>query len=158
MKLSQLKNFLRQRREYAIALPDGSLVPRHFHVTEVGEITKNFIDCGGTLRRQRVASLQLWSADDYDHRLAPEKLISIIELAETQLGLGDLEIEVEYQGEATIQKFGLEAGDGELRLQPMLTDCLAKDACGIPPRKKAVSLAAFTAAANGGCTPGSGCC
>lgn len=159
MRLSQLKDYLRQRSRFTIALPDGSLVPGHFHVTEVGEVTKNFIDCGGTLRRERVASLQLWSADDYDHRLAPEKLVSILELAETQLGLGDLDIEVEYQGAVTCEKFGLEERDGGLHLTGTLTDCLAKDACGIPARKEKRSLSAFTAqSSGGGCAPGSGCC
>ena len=157
MRLSDLKTFLAGVRQYTIQLPDGSHVPAHFHVTEVGEVTKRFIDCGGTLRQERVASLQLWSADDYDHRLAPDKLVHIVELAQTELGLGDLEIEVEYQGAQTIQKFGLEAGGDHLRLTTKLTDCLAKDACGLPKKPK-VSLSAFTAAPSGSCTPGSGCC
>ena len=159
MTLSQLKTFLGNLDQFTISLPDGTLVPRHFHVTEVGEVTKNYIDCGGTLRRERVASLQLWSADDYDHRLAPGKLTQIVEIAERELGLGDLPIEVEYQGAVTIEKFGLEARDGQLRLTTKVTDCLAKDNCGIPPQKKKISLSAFTAQpASGGCTPGSGCC
>lgn len=29
-------------------LENGNSVPEHFHVTEVGIITKDFIDCGGT--------------------------------------------------------------------------------------------------------------
>ncbi|NJB86093.1 hypothetical protein GGR26_001861 [Lewinella marina] len=158
MKLSQLKTWLRQVDNFTISLPDGSLVPSHFHVTEVGEVTKSFIDCGGTLRRERMASLQLWSADDYNHRLAPGKLVHIIELAETQLGLGDLDLEVEYQGTETIQRFGLAiAGEG-LELTPLTTDCLAKDKCGIPEKPKAVSLGAYVAAAASGCVPGNGCC
>ncbi len=157
MHLTDLKDFLSGVDRFTIALPDGSLVPSHFHVTEVGEVTKNFIDCGGTIRRERVASLQLWSADDYDHRLAPDKLIKIVEIAEQQLGLGNLAIEVEYQGEQTIQKFGLAAHDGNLQLTSKLTDCLAKDNCGIP-QKKEISLAGFTAKSAGSCTPGSGCC
>src|SRR5690554_4988855 len=44
---------------------------------------------------------------DYDHRLHPEKLLSIIELSEKVLELKDQEIEVEYQGQ-TIEKFALE--------------------------------------------------
>ncbi len=158
MKLSQLKSFLAGRDRFTIALPDGTLVPSHFHVTEVGEVTKNFIDCGGTQRRERVASLQLWSANDYDHRLAPNKLTAILETGERELGMGDLDIEVEYQGETTIQKFGLDIRDGALHLTTKLTDCLAKDQCGVPPAKKTISLSAFTAPSTGSCTPGSGCC
>ncbi|WP_116106968.1 DUF6428 family protein [Lewinella sp. IMCC34191] len=157
MRLSSLKTYLSGIDRFTISLPDGSHVPGHFHVTEVGEVTKHFIDCGGTVRRERVASLQLWSANDYDHRLAPDKLIKIVEIAKRDLGLGDLDIEVEYQGEQTIQKFGLEATDDGLVLTTKLTDCLAKDNCGVPDKPK-VSLSAFTAKSASSCAPGSGCC
>ena len=33
-----------------LMLPNGSLVPAHFHITEVGRVHKDFIDCGGTIR------------------------------------------------------------------------------------------------------------
>ncbi|WP_116125300.1 DUF6428 family protein [Lewinella sp. IMCC34183] len=158
MKLSDLKSFLGQRENFTITLPDGTLVPSHFHVTEVGEVTKNFIDCGGTRRMERVASLQLWSAGDYGHRLAPGKLIGIIETGERELGMGNLEIEVEYQGASTIEKFGLEVSGDTLQLTTKLTDCLAKDKCGVPPAKKTISLGTFTAKTASSCTPGSGCC
>lgn len=88
-------------------LPSGDLVPEHFHVTEIGKITRHFIDCGGTVRNEEVANFQLWNANDYNHRLHPEKLLDIIELSEKTLELGDLEIEVEYQGN-TIGKYGLD--------------------------------------------------
>ncbi|MFT7120420.1 MAG: hypothetical protein ACJAZ9_000593 [Neolewinella sp.] len=158
MILSDVKQFLSARETFTIVLPDGSAVPSHFHVTEVGEVTKNFIDCGGTLRRERKANFQLWSSDDYDHRLEPGKLVKIIEMAERQLGLADLEIEVEFQGKDTIQKFSLVAEGDSLRLTGMATDCLAKDNCGIAEPKKMISLAGFTAAGDAGCTPGGGCC
>jgi len=156
MLLSEIKTFLASSETLPINLPDGTQVPSHFHVTEVGEVSKTFIDCGGTLRRERIANFQLWSADDYDHRLHPEKLVRIIELAERQLGLADLEIEVEYQGKDSILKYGIEVIGGELHLVGKATACLASDACGIP-EKKAVDLSALVSS-NGGCTPGGGCC
>ena len=107
MKLSEIKSILKTLETIAFQLPNGTLVPNHFHVTEVGKITKNFIDCGGTVRKEEVVNFQLWNADDYDHRLHPEKLVNIIHLSEEVLGIEDLEIEVEYQG-ATIQKYGLD--------------------------------------------------
>src|SRR5690625_1996226 len=107
MKLSEIKNKLNKLEEIAFQLPNGELVPNHFHVTEVGKITKHFIDCGGTERSEEVVNFQLWNANDYDHRLHPEKLLNIIELSEKVLEIGDLEIEVEYQAE-TIGKFGLD--------------------------------------------------
>jgi len=36
-------------------LENGTMVPEHFHVTEVGVVTKHFIDCGGTVRNERIA-------------------------------------------------------------------------------------------------------
>src|SRR5690606_39864888 len=107
MKLSEIKQYLGELETIAFQLPDGSLVPSHFHVTEVGRVKKDFIDCGGTVRKEEVVNFQLWEADDYDHRLHPEKLVHIIELSERVLEIGDLEIEVEYQGD-TIGKFGLD--------------------------------------------------
>jgi hypothetical protein len=153
MLLSELSTFLTGWDRLTFTLPDGTRVPAHFHVTEVGEISKRFVDCGGTLRQERTACLQLWSADDYDHRLHPEKLVAILEIAKRDLGLGDLSVEVEYQGGDTIRKFGLSIVDDGLRLTGLQTDCLAKDRCSIP--KKAISLNDHLAPS---CAPGSGCC
>ena len=49
MTLYQLKEQLQQQTTLAFELPNGSLVPNHFHVTEVGKVTKHFIDCGKSL-------------------------------------------------------------------------------------------------------------
>ena len=155
MKLSALKTALSQLTTIAFELPDGTLVPNHFHVTEVGKITKNFIDCGGTVRNEEVVSLQLWNANDFDHRLHPEKLVHILELSERTLGIEDLEIEVEYQGQ-TIQKFGLEFNGTNFLLTTKQTDCLAKDNCGIPAEKPKVKL--VNLGSTNTCTPGGGCC
>jgi hypothetical protein len=38
-----------------------------------------------------------------------------------------------------------------------MTDCLAKDKCGIPPSKPKVRLSTL-GAEEAACTPGSGCC
>lgn len=155
MKLSEVKEVLKQLQTIAFQLPDQSLVPNHFHVTEVGEITKRFIDCGGTVRKETVVNFQLWNANDYDHRLHPEKLLKIIELSEKTLAIDNNEIEVEYQGN-TIQKFGLDFDGTHFLLTTKQTDCLAKDACGIPAEKPKVRLSEITASSC--CSPKSGCC
>lgn len=155
MLISTLTALLKNLDTLTIKLPDGSLVPSHFHVTEVGMITKDFIDCGGTLRSETKVSLQLWSADDYDHRLHPDKLIDIISLSQDKLRLPDAEIEVEYQGADTIQKFGLQAEGDFLQLTSLTTDCLAKDKCDVP-NKQMINLD-FVVAGDS-CTPGGGCC
>ncbi len=155
MKLSEIKNHLASLETIAFQLPSGELVPNHFHVTEVGKITKNFIDCGGTVRNEKVVNFQLWEANDYDHRLHPEKLVHIIELSEKVLDIPDLNIEVEYQG-STIGKYGLDFDGKNFLLTTKQTDCLAKSECGIPsekPRVKLSDLQKETA-----CVPNSGCC
>lgn len=154
MKLSEAKGILNQSETIAFQLPDGQLVPSHFHVTEIGLIDKHFIDCGGTVRQERKVNFQLWNSDDYDHRLHPEKLVKIIELSERILGIPDLEIEVEYQGE-TIGKYGLDHDGVHFILTTKMTDCLAKDNCGIPAQKPKVRLSQLQPSS---CAPGSGCC
>ncbi|MDG1330557.1 MAG: DUF6428 family protein [Flavobacteriaceae bacterium] len=156
MTLSEIKNHLKDIKKIGFQLPDGSLVPSHFHVTEVGKITKNFIDCGGTLRHEEIVNFQLWNANDYDHRLRPEKLIEIIALSEEILKIKDLEIEVEYQG-ATIGKYGLDFDGTNFLLINSQTDCLAKDNCGIPEEKQKVVLSAIETTTSS-CDPSSGCC
>ena len=157
MKLSTVKNSLSNLDKVTFQLPNGEFVPEHFHVTEVGVINKRFIDCGGTLRNETVVSFQLWEADDYDHRLAPKKLNNIISLSEEKLGIEDWEVEVEYQGE-TIGKYGLDFNGSHFLLQTKMTDCLAKDNCGIPEQKPRIRLSAIGAPSGESCAPGSGCC
>jgi hypothetical protein len=157
MKLSEVKEVLKQTEEIAFQLPNGTLVPEHFHVTEVGKITKHFIDCGGTVRTENVINFQLWNANDYNHRLHPEKLLKIIELSEKVLSLEDDDIEVEYQGE-TIGKFGLDFEGGQFLLTNKQTDCLAKDKCGIPAEKPKYKIGELQMASTSCCDPKSGCC
>ena len=139
MKLSEIKSALSKVNEVTFALPNGEQVPPHFHVTEVGNIQKHFIDCGGTIRKESVINFQLFTATDYDHRLSVQKLRSIIQLSEEKLGLENHEIEVEYQGD-TIGKYGLEFKNGVFILISTQTDCLAIDNCGIPQVKTSFSI------------------
>jgi len=150
MKLSDVKQILPTLENVEFQLENGSFVPEHFHVTEVGMISKNFIDCGGVIRSEKVVNFQLWNADDYEHRLKPGKLLHIIELSEEKLGIEDLSIEVEYQNE-TIGKYDLEFNGKTFVLKNKTTACLAEDACGIP---QSVEKSSSTTC----CTPNSGCC
>lgn len=154
MLLSVMKEHLAHAESVDFQLPDGSFVPEHFHVTEVGLITKHFIDCGGTKRLEQVANFQLWNANDTQHRLKAKKLLSIIFLSEKVLGMEDLEIEVEYQTE-TIGKYSLEYDGKNFFLVARNTACLAKENCGIPEDKISVKNEAVSAVC---CAPGGGCC
>jgi hypothetical protein len=156
MKLSQVKNILKTAQAVNFNLPDGTTVPEHFHVTEVGLITKNFIDCGGTVRNETVVNFQLWNANDFEHRLKPQKLLNIIELSEKILGIGDFEIEVEYQS-TTIGKYDLDFNGKDFVLLNKQTACLAQDQCGIPAEKQKVKLSELNNQSSC-CSPGGSCC
>ena len=49
MKLRDLKATLTLHPDALprFILPDGDQIPAHYHITEVGHVTKRFIDCGG---------------------------------------------------------------------------------------------------------------
>jgi hypothetical protein len=155
MKLSEVKSIINKLETIGFQLPNGELVPSHFHVTEVGKIVKHFIDCGGTIRKEEVVNLQLWNANDYDHRLHPEKLLQLIELSEKALAIEDLEVEVEYQA-ATIGKFGLDFNGKYFELTAKQTDCLAKENCGIPIEKQKVKMVDLNNEPC--CSPDGNCC
>ena len=157
MKLSEFKTRLNALTELNFRMPGGENLPKHFHVTEVGQVTKHFIDCGGTIRNERVVNFQLFEAGDTDHRLAPQKLMNIIGLSEKVLNLEDGEIEVEYQ-DRTIGKYGLEYKDGSFILTLKNTACLASDKCGIPQDKQKKNLSEISNSGRSCCTPGGGCC
>jgi hypothetical protein len=156
MKLSDFKNKLNTMNSVDFIHADGTPVPEHFHITEVGLTTKNFIDCGGTVRDEKVVNFQLWEANDTDHRLAPEKLLKIISLSEQIIGIQDYEIEVEYQTN-TIGRYSVDVDKDKFILQSKQTNCLASDNCGIPKEKLKENLAEISSSKSC-CTPGSGCC
>ncbi|HVA99588.1 MAG TPA: DUF6428 family protein [Bacteroidia bacterium] len=155
MKISEIKKQLSTANAVNFQLQNGTFVPEHFHVTEVGIVTKHFIDCGGTVRNEKVASFQLWNANDFEHRLKPEKLINIIALSEKVLGMEDLEIEVEYQTD-TIGKYDLAFNGQNFVLISKQTACLASDSCGVPKDKRKVNLSEMNT--QNSCKPGGGCC
>jgi hypothetical protein len=122
--------------EVRIALPGGGEVPAHFHVTEVGHIRKDFIDCGGQRRASRTCSLQTWmgSARDDGHRLTVERFMKILAITSPLFADDTLPVEVEYEA-GIISQFPLddvtaENGRVVLRLGSKHTDCLARESCG----------------------------
>lgn len=156
MRLSEFKSLIQSIGQLGFEMPDGTLVPSHYHVTEVGSISKHFIDCGGTVREERHVNFQLWYSNDTDHHLKPERLLEIIRISEEKLNLQDGEIEVEYQMD-TIGKFALDYNGKNFVLKSKQTDCLALDKCEVPQEKKKFDLSDMMADTNC-CSPDSGCC
>lgn len=128
-----------------LMLPDGSFVPAHFHVTEVGRVQKDFIDCGGTTRTSTACVLQVWVAGDTDHRLETTKLAKIIRLATPLLRTGDLPVEVEFEN-GVVSQYPLTAAEVTpagvlLHLGTKHTACLAQDRCGVAAEQACCSTA-----------------
>ncbi len=157
MKLSQIKALLPTLHKLAFKLDKGTYIPEHFHVTEVGQVSRNFIDCGGTIRKEKTINFQLWYANDFEHRLQPVKLLNIIELAEKQLNLEDAEVEVEYQSD-TIGRYTLMFDGATFILHSKSTACLAQDQCGIPQKKQVLPLSSLQTKQTDCSLPNTGCC
>lgn len=151
MTITELKNILEENPTKSIdfILPDKSTIPAHFHITEVGHVKKDFIDCGGTQRAVSSCVLQAWVARDEEHSLSAGKLGSILKLAGRILPSDDLIVEVEFEF-PYISVFPIESADstGEtivFQLTTKHTDCLAKEQCGIESESSC-------------CSAESGCC
>jgi hypothetical protein len=141
MKLHELKSILARHpvAELRFYLPGGESAPLHSHITEVARMDKRFIDCGGTLRTESFCRLQVWSAQDLDHRLTAGKLAAIFAKAENVLQTDALEVDVEYEA-GFVSQFPLErleilSNAIVFHLGMRHTACLAEDKCGIPPAK-----------------------
>jgi len=133
MKLSELKSILRSQPSAfpRFHLPDGDQIPAHFHITEVGHVTKRFIDCGGVVHdRTESCLLQTWLGDDLDHRLKAGTFAKILDLGAQVLPGEDLEVEVEYDCCVVAQYPIVNATVGgdyiEVQLGEKHTDCLAR--------------------------------
>src|SRR3954468_91630 len=98
MKLSDLRAVLEKHPATfpRFVLPDGDLIPAHAHVTEVGHVAKNFIDCGGMTGRTETVLLQTHVGNDIDHRLRSDRFAKILALGERVVPEQNLPVEVEY--------------------------------------------------------------
>lgn len=137
MNLNQLQQVLEVKPDTSlhIMMPTCEFVPEHFHITEVGQVTKKFVDCGGTLRETKAVVLQVWVANDTHHRLKSDKLAKILKMAKSALQLEDLPVELEYES-GLVSQFpltGVEVTPGGIlfHTDTKHTDCLAKDKCGV---------------------------
>ena len=141
MNLKELTSLLESNKDAAlyIMLPTGDFVPEHFHITEVGKVQKDFIDCGGTVRQNIFCSLQTWYASDVEHRLLAGKLADILKLGNKVLVMDDLPVEFEYGVQAISPLSHYILVNVEVTPKGLLfilagkkTDCLAPDKCGVP--------------------------
>jgi hypothetical protein len=77
-------------------LPNGDYIPAHAHVTEVGHVVRNFIDCGGLTGKEEKVVLQTHVGNDTDHRLRSDRFAKILRLGTRVIPSADLNVDVEY--------------------------------------------------------------
>jgi len=135
MTVSTLQTVLSTAPQLPISVvwPDGEAIEAHFHVTEIGRVQRDFVDCGGTVRRVVTCLLQTWVGEDVDHRITGEQLLKAFAHAVPILGGEDLPAELEYESCNVVQlkvvSAGAESGALVIRLGKKHTDCLAKELC-----------------------------
>jgi hypothetical protein len=119
---------------------DGEPIETHFHVTEVGRVQKDFVDCGGTVRRLVTCLLQTWVGEDLDHRITAGKLLKAFAHAAPVLGSEELPVELEYETcnvvQLTVASIRQEPDRFVIQLASKHTDCLAKELCIPSPAGK----------------------
>jgi len=139
MKLAVFKSH-QSRLMSNIQQPSGEFVPAHFHITEVGLLTKCFPACDdGHIQKQDY--LQTWVADNVQHHLEPK----------------DSEMKFKYQADA-MGKYGVGTPGASFLLVSKQTGCLFKIKCDISHQKKRIGLNSFATSKDSHCTTGGGCC
>ena len=133
MTFHDLENALQANPELfpRFVLPDGDYIPAHAHLTEVGHLVRNFIDCGGLTGKEEKFVPQTHVGNDTDHRLRSERFAKILQLGNRVIPSADLDVEVEYDCCVVAQYPIAEATpDGEhldLILQRGRTQCRARE-------------------------------
>jgi hypothetical protein len=153
MKLSDLHRVLEKYPDTLprFVLPDGDFIPLHAHVTEVGHVVKNFIDCGGVIGKSETVLLQTHVGQDTEHRLKSDRFAKILELGEGVLPHDQIEVEVEYDccvvAQYPVSEVKLAGGHLDVILGKRHTQCLAQE------RQKDAGVAVDAC-----CAPGAACC
>lgn len=159
MQLHELKSLLAENaeRHFRIRLPDGDAIPLSFHVTEIGRVTKTFLDCGGTRRETETCQLQVWVGEDYDHRIETGKMAGILEKSKTVLPDDSVPVEIEYE-DKVISQYTITGHDITddaviLNLAHKHTECLAPELCGLPSINRLPAISGKSSC----CAPGQSC-
>jgi hypothetical protein len=135
MTLQDLRNTLEAnpKRFPRFVLPDGDYIPAHAHVTEVGHVVRNFIDCGGLTGKEEKVVLQTHVGNDADHRLRSDRFAKILELGSRVIPSADLDLDVDVEYDCCVvaqYPIAKATPDGEhlnLILQRGRTQCRARE-------------------------------
>jgi len=139
MNFKQLVLLLSDHKDKGVrfAFSDKKYIPDHFHITEVGRVQKEFMDCGGSVHKSSSCVLQTWVADDIEHRLKADKLLEILNKADSLLDLKNECVEIEYEDGVISQykiagfedRFQDNSSEILFHLIKKHTACLAIDKC-----------------------------
>ena len=133
MRLKELKSAIQQHPDTfpRFVLPDGAYIPSHAHVTEVGHVVKNYIDCGSETGKEEKVLLQTHVGNDTEHRLRSDRFAKILELGERVLPTDQLNVEVEYDccvvAQYPISEVKREGAHLDIILQRGRTQCRASE-------------------------------
>ena len=112
-------------------LPNGDYIPEHAHITEVGHVIRNFIDCGGVTGKEERVVLQTHVGNDTEHRLRADRFAKILRLGNRVIPGADLDVDVEYDccvvAQYPIEEARLEGDHLNLILQRRRTQCRARE-------------------------------
>ena len=133
MKYYELQSLLEQHPDMLprFVLPDGDYILPHTHVTEVGHVVRNFIDCGGVTGTEEKVVVQTHVGHDVGHRLRADRFAKILELGRGVTPQPDLNVEVEYDccvvSQYPIAEAKVEGGYLDLILARGRTQCRARE-------------------------------
>jgi hypothetical protein len=148
MKIHELQRSLEMHPDSwpRFVLPDGSHIPRHAHLTEVGYVTRNFIDCGGLSGREEKVVLQTHVGDDTDHRLKSDRFSKILQLGMRVLPTSELDVSVEYDccvvSQYPLSEIRVTGKHLDLILERGQTQCRARERAKAEQRDNCCSSAA----------------
>ncbi|TDQ32517.1 DUF6428 family protein [Zeaxanthinibacter enoshimensis] len=162
MKTQEFLELLRQHPDKSLLFEyaPGKLVGANYHITEVKNIIVDSVDCGTGTDRWNETVIQLWESPSElgkTEYLSVYKANGILKKVD-RLRKMDREavLKFEYGNQefhtAQLHVNSFEIGASELRMQlgVTLTDCKAKESCGIPVESNTPEQET--------CEPGSGCC
>ena len=135
----------------------GVFVGANYHITEVKNVTIEAVDCGAGTDAWKETVIQLWESPSEIGKttyLTVFKALGILSKVNKMKPIdGNTILKFEY-GNATfhtaqllVNGFSIINNSLIIRLTSSITDCKAKEVCGIPEP-----------ASSNSCTPGSGCC
>ncbi|MEP3207980.1 MAG: DUF6428 family protein [Maribacter sp.] len=139
---------------------NGHFVGANYHITEIKNITIDAVDCGAKTDFWKETIIQLWeSPKEKDKReyMSSYKALGILNKVDAIKPMEkNVEVKFEYSNpnfhtaQLSVHGFDISADQIIMKLAVELTDCKAKDECGVP--------VAVGDEASNSCAPGSGCC